>query len=274
MKLRLRKPVKVIILIFILLSLLLVGNSFLNREEIVVIQREHISLIKTDEIVLNEKVEPFYKWSKEEWTALHDINNDYVCTIRFESGIIDLPVTQAYDNDYYLRTNFETKEYDEFGTPFIDYEIDYKDGEGIYEDNNITIYGHYCYPEYDPEQVKMFTPLHLLKEESNYEDNKYIQLLFEDEVRRYEVCEVFYCELVGDGTYYYTRDDMEYYRPSFTKEYLDNFKERINEREFYDTGIDFDENSKLLTLQTCVQNHNELRLIVIAKEITRVDISE
>ena len=274
MKHRLRKWVKVLILILILLSLLLVGNSFLNREEKVVIQREHISLIKADEIILSEIVEPFYEWSKEDWNAFHDINNDYVCSIRFESGIIDLPVTQSYDNDYYLRTNFETLQYDDLGTPFIDYEIHYMDGEGIVEDNNITIYGHYCYPERDPEQVLMFTPLHLLKEESNYEDNKYIQLLFEDEVRRYEVAEVFYSELVVDGTYYYARDDMEYYRPSFTKEYIDIFKERINERKFYDTGVDFDENSKLLTLQTCVLNRNDLRLIVIAKEIDRVRISE
>ena len=38
---------------------------------------------------------------------------------------------------------------------------------------------------------------------------------------------------------------------------------------FYDTGVSVDYNDKLLTLQTCVENHSELREIVLLKEVSR-----
>ncbi len=269
-----KKHLKFILLVLlIILMVLSIGTFYREQKEIISYDRKHLSLKPSEEISLHEaKKEPFYSWSKEEWKANHDINNDYVANLRFESNIIDLPVVQGETNESYLRTDWKTMNYDEMGSIFIDYEIIYKDGEYQEEDNNIVMYGHYCYPYIDPSQTKMFTPLKVLIDEKNYEDNKYIQLLFEDEVRRYIVADVFYCELISyDGSsYLYTRDDMEYYRGNFTKEYLDVFKERISERRFYDTGIDYDENDKLLTMQTCVENHNELRLIVIAKEIDRV----
>ena len=39
------------------------------------------------------------------------------------------------------------------------------------------------------------------------------------------------------------------------------------EIEFYNTGIEITPVDRFLTLQTCVENRDDLRLIVIAKEV-------
>ena len=210
-----------------------------------------------------EKTDEFDpQWTNEDFRHYYDINNDYLCQIRFESGIIDLPVVQGYDNYVYLDLNFETKSYDIMGTVYMDVDAN-PDSE------NITLYGHYCYPEIDPEQIQMFTPLHILKEQENYEDNKYIDLLFEDEARRYEIASVYYCPLLDNS---YTPDNLMYYVTEFSPEYFAQYKPAVEEQQFYDTGVNYNEDDRFLTLQTCVENHNELRLIVLAKETERINI--
>ena len=270
---------KLLITIILILSLLLGIGIFNRQQNEVEYTKVDSMIIKVDEIIIKEK-EPVidfeYAWTKKEWQDNHDINNDYLGDLRFESGLIDLPVVQGNDNQVYLSSDWMTGQYLAQGTVFMDYESIYKDSDTREEDLNITIYGHYCYPSLDPEQKLVFTPLKNFISEDIYKENKYIQFLLEDEVRRYEIAEVFYCELVSDelGDYVYTRNDMQYYLPSFSKEYLLEYQHQIAERRFYETGVSFDESSHLLTLQTCVADHDELRLIIIAKEIARISIEK
>ncbi len=205
------------------------------------------------------------QWSHEDFARYHAVNNDYICQIRFESGLMDLPVVQAYNNAVYLTTDFETGAYDIKGTVFMDAKADPNS-------MNITLYGHYCYPEIDPDQVLMFTPLHALKEQANYEANRYIDLLFENEARRYEVAAVWYCPLNFSSdtqAYDYTDSDKCYYLTEFDHDYFETYKQNVQALQFYDTGVEYSENDHLLTLQTCVNSHDELRLIVIARETER-----
>ena len=272
---------KLLVTIILILSLLFgigVFNIHLNEVEYTKVSN---SVIEGDKVIIEEKKkEPIidfeFAWTNKEWQDNYEINNDYVGDLRFESGLIDLPVVQGYDNEIYLASDWVTGEYLEQGTAFVDYEVIYKDSDIQQEDLNITIYGHYCYPSIDPEQKLAFTPLKNLVSEDVYKENKYIQLLLGDEIRRYEIAEVFYCDLISDesGKYVYTRDDMQYYLTSFTKEYLEEYKRQIAERRFYETGVSYDESSHLLTLQTCVADHDELRLIIIAKEIERIKLEK
>jgi hypothetical protein len=48
------------------------------------------------------------QWSREDFEHYRSINGDYVCQLRFESGIIDLPVVQTTNNAVYLNVGFET----------------------------------------------------------------------------------------------------------------------------------------------------------------------
>ena len=207
-------------------------------------------------------------WTKEDFEERYAVNNEYICQFRFESGIIDLPVCDADDNSKYLFLNFETQEYDMLGTLFLEQ-------KATIDSMNITIYGHYCYPEIDPDQVLMFTPLHLLKDEENYEANKYIDILTEDEARRYQVVTVYYCPLnfsADTQAYDWVDESLRYYLPEFDEVFFENYKHRLKDMEFYDTGVDFTNEDHLLTLQTCVPGRDDLRLIVVAKETESIPL--
>ncbi|MBQ1810539.1 MAG: class B sortase [Erysipelotrichaceae bacterium] len=237
-------------------------------------------------------VAEYYDWSSEQFRENKAVNGDYIGTLRFESGLIDQPIVQGETNDTYLRTDWKTGDYALGGTCFLDYSIRYEKTDEAPEDHNIVIYGHYMYPEYDPSRTEMFTPLHTLRSEDNYETNKYIVLLQEDQVRRYQVADVYLCRLEYDDyykDYVYTADQQQYYLGNFTPEYLEAYKDTIsvsvndpslnvdNEGTGYDatfTGVDFDADDSILTLQTCVLNRADLRLIVVAKEIGRMKLTD
>ncbi len=192
----------------------------------------------------------------------HSKNEDYIAYLKFENGLLEYPVFQGDSNDAYIVTNWENMEYDIEGSIFMDYRNKF---DGNDRDQNLIIYGHYVYAD---EEAK-FGPLHDLKDVENYEKNKYLTLEFKDELRRYEVAYAYYCILVddGNGEYLYTVDDMQFNMTNYDDDYFDIYMKTVNDNKFYSTGVDISYDDKMLTLQTCVKDHPELRLIVIAKEI-------
>lgn len=202
----------------------------------------------------------------EFWQDNHQINEDYVGQLFFDSGLINQPVVQGRTNEDYLRTDWKTMEYFSEGTVFMDY-------RNTIDDFNVILYGHYVYEIKDPTKTHMFTPLHVLKEKENYQQNRYFNFLLEEKLRRYEIVAVYYCQLYTENGTVYTNPQTKYYLTGYDSEYMDQYKEAINEQSFYEIDADFDENDKLLTLQTCVENRDDLRLIVIAKLIEETDIN-
>ncbi len=205
------------------------------------------------------------------WKDNSAINGDYIGTIEFESGLISQPFVQGSDNSVYYRTNWKTMEYDIEGTVFLD-------SANTLDDQNLILIGHYVYESLDSTRTHMFTPLAKLIDQNNYEDNKYVKLYLENEVREYEIAYVYYCQLIFDEyngeSFYYTEDGYEFYIPNYTEEMFDNYISTIKENAFYDTGVDVDYKDKILTLQTCVENRDDLREIVVLKEISRVSYGE
>ena len=139
--------------------------------------------------------------------------------------------------------------------------------------NSIIYITIYVYASYDASGTHKFTPLAKLVDKDNYEANKYVKLYFKDEVRRYEVAYVYYCELIEDEyegeKFSYTEDGFEFYYPNYSEEQFNKYIDTVKKNAFYDTGVSITYNDKLLTLQTCVENHDELREIVLLKEIDR-----
>ncbi len=201
------------------------------------------------------------------WSTNSAINSDYVGTITFESGLIDLPFVQGKDNNTYYRTNWENMEYDEEGSIFLD-------SSNTLSDQNLILIGHYVYASYEASGTHKFTPLVKLIDEENYEANKYVKLYLENEVREYEIAYVYHCKLIEETlngeTFFYTEDGYEFYYPNYTEEQFDTYLDTIKANAFYDTGVDLSYSDKLLTLQTCVENHEDLREIVVLKEINRI----
>lgn len=195
------------------------------------------------------------------------INPDYIAQITFKSGIIDLPVVQSHLEDtyeaynQYLRTAWDSMEHDEEGSIFMDPNND------CANDKNIVIYGHYVYPFLDPDQTHKFSPLHLLKDAENYEKNKEIELIFENEIRDYVVAYTYYAEITTTNEGQIA--DVNYMIPNFEETEFNDYISQVETKQFYDTGIEISKEDHLLTLQTCVKNRDDLRLIVVAKEISR-----
>lgn len=204
---------------------------------------------------------------KELWQTNSAKSDDYVGTIKFDSGLIDLPFVQGDTNDTYYRTNWESMSYDEEGSIYMD-------SANTLSDQNIILIGHYVYASYDSSGTHMFTPLAKLIDESNYEANKTVKIYLENEVREYEIAYVYYCTLSTETDengyeFQYVSDGLNFYIPNYTEDEFNDYINLVKQSSFYDTGVTINYSDKFLTLQTCVENHDEQREIVLLKEINR-----
>lgn len=231
------------------------------------------------------------------WLDNKAINDDYVGEIVFESKLVDKSFVQAtstYDkdgnlyhfytengtlvtnpenytgNDVYIWTNWKDMSYDYNilgGSVFMDERNDLND-------QNIIIYGHHFSVGggNDPERVKAFTPLELLLEEENYQNNKYVELILDNETRRYELV----CVFIFDSEDEYYLENTQYYRTQYAynefidevdNTYYDKYIEAINLKKLYDTGVELTNSDKTLTLQTCIGGSNSEFEICVFKLI-------
>ena len=227
---------------------------------------------------------------RNEWLANKEINSDYIGNIIFDSGLINVPFVQAKDvykengemyvfyteegqlvtdptnyngNDVYIWTNWKTgkwDKYDEGGSCFMDY-------ANTINDQNIIIYGHHFARDWDPSGSKQFTPLDLLLEQENYEANRSLKLILDNEIREYIVTNVFIININNEYNTELLRTDMNVDfdgnpDPGFFEEYI----EYMNSISEYDSGEHLSKDDRILSLITCIQHQPELRQIIICKE--------
>jgi len=175
------------------------------------------------------------------------VNPDYVGSLVVGDSLVVENVVQGQDNEKYLHQSWDLQQTTQ-GAAFMDY-------RNNLDDQNLIIYGHYVY--YDA--TKMFTPLEKLYQQENYEANKNITLTLNGEVRNYLITDV----------YYYIMDDdtLMYFNTSYDPQYFKTYYAAVKDADFYDTGESLTIDDHWLTLQTCVRDHDELREIVLAKQV-------
>lgn len=183
-----------------------------------------------------------------DYQSRKNTNPDYVGELAFESGLVDQNVVQSTDNDKYLNLSWDLQT-STHGAAFMDY-------RNTMDDQNLIIYGHFVYLD----ESLMFSPLHQLKDQANYEANKYIDLKLEDTTRKYLVTDVFYYEM--------DNENLMYYYTAYSSDYFNTYYTNVKAADFYDTGESLTMDDHWLTLQTCVRDRDDLRLIVLAKEVT------
>ncbi|MBQ9153452.1 MAG: class B sortase [Solobacterium sp.] len=171
----------------------------------------------------------------------------------FQSGLIEEPIVQTYDNEDYLEKGFDGS-YNTAGTVFIE-------SSASSESQNITLFGHYVY--YD--SSLRFSPLEQMTDQKGYEDNQIVYLFLKNEMRTYLVSSVFFI----------TEEEAEYYDyscPDMTREDFMEWVSFINMKNIIDPiGGKVEVNDKLLTLQTCKKWDQFQRELVICREISRTD---
>ena len=198
-----------------------------------------------------------------------EINPDVRAILHFHSGLIRTPVLYSTWVDDYLYKDWETGEYRSYGSIAMDPVNDLSE-----DDQNTLLYGHYVYEFRNADRTLAFTPLSLLTEKEEWEKNRYVSLITDTDVRYYEIASVFECPLVEYDGYQVTAEGMEYNRVYYDKEYMDIFRTNIAAHEYYQTGVEFDETDRFLTMQTCIEGKHSSREIVFCRELMRKPLNE
>ncbi|MDR1795269.1 MAG: class B sortase [Erysipelotrichaceae bacterium] len=201
-----------------------------------------------------EEIQKAIALNKKSFNELRAINSDFIGWLSFDSGLVSQPIVQTTDNEYYLTHSFFKKK-SAIGTAFMDYShtMSYA---------NLTIYGHYVYSN----PSLMFTPLERMIDQKYYEANKYFSFTTSTERIEYEIVAVFHYDINADG------NTIPFMVGELTGPQLVDYVNAAKAKAFYDTGITVTENDRVMTLQTCVKHQEELRLVIIGKEINRIPI--
>ena len=187
-----------------------------------------------------------------EYEKVHQKNQKLIGWVKIDDTIIDYPVMQTINNEYYLDHNFNQEE-DRNGCIFMDYQCDVVKGC-----DNIILYGHHM------KSGKMFGTLNKYSSESYFEEHPVIQFDTIYEKGKYQVMYVFRSKV-------YSEEDVTFKYYQFINAASEmEFNSYLNEMaalSLYDTGVTAAYGDKLLTLSTCDYQEKKGRFVVVAKKI-------
>ncbi len=188
-----------------------------------------------------------------EYSLIHQKNQRLIGWVKIADTIIDYPVMQTVNNEYYLDHNFN-QEKDRNGCIFMDYQCDVVKGC-----DNIILYGHHM------KSGKMFGTLNRYSKESYYEEHPTIQFDTIYEKGTYQVMYVFRSKVYSEEevTFKY----YQFINAASEKEFNSAMIE-MAELSLYDTGVTAEYGDQLLTLSTCDYQEKKGRFVVVAKKIS------
>ena len=204
---------------------------------------------ETDDLNVSDSEKPEEPVMLERFEKLYEENNDLVAWISIEGMVIDYPVMQCEDDEYYLHHDFYGNE-DKYGCLYVRNRADVEDG------TNFIIYGH------NMRDGSMFGDLDLYLDENFYPEHSLISFDTLYEERTYEIISVFRSQI------YNSNDDVfKYYQfyETDTEEEFDYFYKNIKELSIYDTGVEAEFGDTFLILSTCAYHVEDGRLAVAAK---------
>ncbi len=188
----------------------------------------------------------------DEYKTLYEKNKKLIGWLKIDDTIIDYPVMQTNNNEYYLEHNFN-QEYDKNGSLFLDCDC------MIYpRSTNLIIYGHHM------KSGQMFGQLQKYAKESYGKKHDLIQFDSIYEKATYQVMYVFRSQV-------YNEDDLvfKYYQfiNANSEEEFNSYMNEMAAMSLYDTEVTADYGDSLLTLSTCDNSQADGRFVVVAKRI-------
>lgn len=187
----------------------------------------------------------------EQYRELYEKNNDLAGWLTIDGTVIDYPVMQCEDNEYYLHHDFYGEE-SKYGCLYV------KDAADLAEGTNFIIYGH------NMKDGSMFGDLDYYKKKSFYEEHSLISFDTLYEERTYEIVSVFLSQV-------YREDEnvFKYYQfyQADSEEEFDSFYKNIKQLALYDTKAEAEYGDTFLTLSTCAYHVQDGRLVVVAKRL-------
>lgn len=188
------------------------------------------------------------------YEELYIQNKSLIGWVKIADTIIDYPVMQSQNNEYYLDHNFN-QEYDKNGCIFLDAACD------IYPRNdNLILYGHHM------KSGKMFGSLWKFESEDFYKKHSRIEFDTIYETGVYEIMYVF-----RDKVYSEADVNFKYYEflDAYSEEEFQSNMAAMAAMSYYDTGVTAEYGDQLLTLSTCDYAQNNGRFVVVAKKISK-----
>ena len=175
--------------------------------------------------------------------ALLDMNTDTVGWLNVPGTNIDYPIVKGDDNSYYLDHNYDKKR-DYNGWVFMNTSNNSKD-----LDKNTILFAHNRFYS-----GVMFGTLNNLTKEKWYSNAKDTRITFNTMFKegQWEVFSIYSIKVTDD----YLRTTFE------SDEDFLNFVDMLRQRSIFESDTLIDENDKILTLSTCVEN--DARLVVHA----------
>lgn len=188
----------------------------------------------------------------EKYNDLYNKNKKLIGWLKIADTIIDYPVMQSENEEYYLDHNFN-QEYDKNGSIFMDADCDV-----IKPSTNLILYGHHM------KSGQMFGTLKKYRDESYYKKHTLIQFDSIYEEGTYEVMYAFQSKVYSEEEIVF-----KYYQftEAFSKEEFDSNMEAMAAMSLYDTGVTAQFGDRLLTLSTCDYDEKDGRFVVVAKRI-------
>ncbi len=184
---------------------------------------------------------------------LYNQNKSLIGWLKIADTIIDYPVMQSPNNEYYLDHNFYQK-YDKNGSIFLDAECDIHP-----RSDNLILYGHHM------KSGKMFGSLWKYEDKNYYLKHKHIEFDTIYETGIYEVMYVFRDRV-------YSKEDVNFKYYEFVNANsateFDSYMNEMATMSYYDTGVVAEYGDKLLMLSTCDYEQSNGRFVVVARKIT------
>lgn len=211
----------------------------------------------------------------EKYKAIYSLNPDVIGWLKMPNTSIDTVIVQGKDNSLYLKTDFygiRTYE-NRYGNAFLDY----RDEKTELSQNSI-IYGHTT----ETPRQQVFCDLNKYEDYKFFIKNPIIEYdtLYADYEWKVFATFVSSTNKGDDNGYFF------YYIPTeISASKFSGFLDQINQRSLYFTGVDVNENDKILTLSTCSYLNNfsgrvvDTRLVVVARllregESKEIDVSK
>ena len=189
----------------------------------------------------------------DEYKTLYNKNKSLIGWLKIDDTIIDYPVMQSKNEEYYLDHDFD-QNYDKNGTLFIS-----ADAKIWPRSQNIIVFGH------NMKSGKMFGSLSKYKDKSYCEEHPIIKFDTLYSKGEYQVMYAFLSPVYEEAEV-----TFKYYQfiDAYSEEEFNSHMEQMQEMSLYDTGITASYDDALLTLSTCDHDSEDAdRFVVVAKKI-------
>lgn len=182
---------------------------------------------------------------------LLNINPEIKGWIKIENTIIDYPVVQSDELEFYLNHNYK-KEPSRYGSIFIDSKC--KDGVSS---KNVILHGH------NMRNGEMFAGILDLADLDFYKSSPIIEFNSTEQKNKWKIISVFKTNTLPEHGEIFNYLAISFMNDNSFLDYVYNVKLR----SLIETGIDVKESDQLLTLSTCSYEFDDFRTVVVARKI-------